>query len=157
MIHYIIHEYFIFRLYNNNNSYFISKTLETQAFITTGFILFTILTSNPFQKMTPEQSNGLGFNPILQDPALAIHPPILYVGYVGTSIIFSLSLAAIVKKNITKGKDKGKMRLRQMQWKAAEGGNVSMLIWLGKQVLGQSDKQELELIKPIEDINFDGI
>ena len=60
-------------------------------------------------------------------------------------------------ENITKGKEKGKIRLRQMQWKAAEGGNVSMLIWLGKQVLGQSDKQELELVRPIEDIKFDGI
>ena len=67
----------------------------------------------------------------------------------------------LIKKSysqfITKGKDKGKIRLRQMQWKAAEGGNVSMLIWLGKQVLGQSDKQELELIKPIDDIVFDGL
>ena len=67
----------------------------------------------------------------------------------------------LIKKSysqfITKGKDKGKIRLRQMQWKAAEGGNVSMLIWLGKQVLGQSDKQELELIKRIDDIKFDGI
>ena len=44
---------------------------------------------------------------------------------------------------LTKGRDKGKIRLRQMQWKAAEGGNVSMLIWLGKQVLGQSEQPTL--------------
>jgi len=87
--------YFIFKLYNKKNSIFISKTLETQAFITTGFILFTILTSNPFERMIPTQANGLGFNPILQDPALAIHPPLLYVGYVGFSAAFSMSIATL--------------------------------------------------------------
>jgi hypothetical protein len=58
---------------------------------------------------------------------------------------------------ITKGKDKGKIRLRQWQLKAAEKGNVSMLIWLGKQILGQQDKSEIELIKPIDDIEFNGL
>tara|TARA_Y100000310_G_C20448854_1_gene699727 strand:+ start:275 stop:586 length:312 start_codon:yes stop_codon:yes gene_type:complete len=58
---------------------------------------------------------------------------------------------------ITKGKDKGKIRLRQWQLKAAEQGNVAMLIWLGKQMLNQTDKQEVELIKPIDEINFNGL
>ena len=58
---------------------------------------------------------------------------------------------------ITKGRDKGKIRLRQLQYKAAERGNTSMLIWLGKQILGQTDKQEIEMIKPIDDIEFDGL
>ena len=58
---------------------------------------------------------------------------------------------------LTKGREKGKIRLRQMQWKSAERGNVSMLIWLGKQVLGQTDKQEITEVKPIDDIIFDGI
>ena len=58
---------------------------------------------------------------------------------------------------ITKGRDKGKIRLRQLQYKAAERGNTSMLIWLGKQLLGQTDKQEIEMIKPIDDIEFDGL
>ncbi len=57
--------------------------------------------------------------------------------------------------NITKGRASGKIRLRQLQLEAAERGNVSMLIWLGKQVLGQSDKQEISMNKPIDDINFD--
>ena len=80
-----IFNYFIFKLYNNKNTIFISKTLEVQSFITTGFIIFTIFTSNPFERIFPVPENGLGFNPILQDPALAIHPPLLYVGYVGFS------------------------------------------------------------------------
>ncbi len=55
---------------------------------------------------------------------------------------------------LTKGRDKGKMRLRQLQWKAAESGNVTMLIFLGKQILGQTDKTEVEFTKPIEEISF---
>jgi len=90
-----IFNYFIFKLYNEKNSSFISKALETQAFITVGFILFTILTSNPFERLFPIQDNGLGFNPILQDPALAIHPPLLYIGYVGFSAVFSISIATL--------------------------------------------------------------
>ena len=97
-----IFNYFIFKLYNKKNSAFISKTLETQAFITTGFILFTILTSNPFERMIPAPENGLGFNPILQDPALAIHPPLLYIGYVGFSAAFSISVATLSLENSEK-------------------------------------------------------
>jgi cytochrome c-type biogenesis protein CcmF len=87
--------YFIYKLYNNKNSTFIFKTLEIQSLVTTGFILFTIFTSNPFKKMVSFEENGLGFNPILQDPALAIHPPLLYIGYVGFSAAFSMSVAAL--------------------------------------------------------------
>ena len=94
-----IFNYFIFKLYNKNNSIFIAKTLEIQALITAGFILFTVLTSSPFQRMIPAQDNGLGFNPILQDPALAIHPPLLYIGYVGFSAAFSISVATLTLNN----------------------------------------------------------
>jgi len=94
-----IFNYFIFKLYNQTNSRFISKTLETQAFIIIGFLLFTLFTSNPFERILPAQPNGLGFNPILQDPALAIHPPLLYIGYVGFSAAFSLSIATLTLRN----------------------------------------------------------
>ena len=87
--------YFISRLYNKNNHKFISYALETQSIIIFGFLLFTVLTSNPFYKMNTVELNGLGFNPILQDPSLAIHPPLLYVGYVGLSAVFSLGIAAL--------------------------------------------------------------
>ena len=90
-----IFNYFIFKLYNDNNSNFITKTLQVQGLITAGFLLFTILTSNPFQRTVSEQSNGMGLNPILQDPALAIHPPLLYIGYVGFSAAFSMSVATL--------------------------------------------------------------
>ena len=91
----VIFNYFIFKLLNKKNSNFIFKALETQAIITFGFILFTVFTSNPFERIIPPQPNGLGFNPILQDPALAIHPPLLYIGYVGFSAVFSMSVAAL--------------------------------------------------------------
>ena len=81
-------------------------TLLFQQIIIIGFFIFVIKTSNPFNYIFPVPNEGLGLNPILQDPALAIHPPILYLGYVGSSIIFSSTLAAIplgyVSKNWAK-------------------------------------------------------
>ena len=91
--------YWIYKLYNNNNINFVSKTLQIQAFVITGFSLFILLTSNPFEIMKNVYSDGLGFNPILQDPALAIHPPLLYFGYVGLSAAFSFSIATMHQKN----------------------------------------------------------
>ena len=69
-------------------------TLVFQQIIIVGFFVFLIKTSNPFNLIYPIPTEGLGLNPILQDPALVIHPPILYLGYVGSSIIFSSALAA---------------------------------------------------------------
>ena len=77
-------------------------TLLFQQIIIIGFFVFLIKTSNPFNYIFPVPDEGLGLNPILQDPALAIHPPILYLGYVGTSIIFSSTLAAASLNYITK-------------------------------------------------------
>ena len=77
-------------------------TLLFQQIIIIGFFIFIIKTSNPFTYIFPIPNEGLGLNPILQDPALAIHPPILYLGYVGSSIIFSSTLAATLLNNITK-------------------------------------------------------
>ncbi len=76
-------------------------TLGFQQVIIIGFFLFLIQTSNPFNYIFPVPDEGLGLNPILQDPALAIHPPILYLGYVGSSIIFSSALAATTLKMVS--------------------------------------------------------
>ena len=76
-------------------------TLVFQQVIIIGFFLFLILTSNPFNYLFPAPNEGLGLNPIFQDPALAIHPPILYLGYVGSSIIFSSALAATSLKMVS--------------------------------------------------------
>mgnify|MGYP001481913220 FL=1 len=71
-------------------------TIFFQQIIILGFYIFIIFTSNPFGVLYPVPVQGLGLNPILQDPLLAIHPPVLYLGYVGSSIIFSSSLATLV-------------------------------------------------------------
>merc|ERR1711966_537937 len=78
-------------------------TLVFQQIIIIGFFVFLIKTSNPFNFLFPTPEEGLGLNPILQDPALAIHPPILYLGYVGSSIIFSSALAATYLNLVSKG------------------------------------------------------
>ena len=77
-------------------------TLLFQQVIIIGFFIFIIKTSNPFNYIFPVPTEGLGLNPILQDPALAIHPPILYLGYVGSSVIFSATLAATSLNYISK-------------------------------------------------------
>ncbi len=77
-------------------------TVLFQQIIIIGFFIFLIDSSNPFNHTFPPPSEGLGLNPILQDPALAIHPPILYLGYVGSSIIFSSVLAATCLNYISK-------------------------------------------------------
>ena len=65
----------------------------------------------------------------------------------------------LIKKSyssfLTKGRDKGKIRLRKLQWNAAEKGSTPMLIWLGKQLLDQTDKQEVTEVKPISEVLFD--
>ena len=67
-----------------------------------GFFIFLLDSSNPFNYIFPVPKEGLGLNPILQDPALAIHPPVLYLGYVGSSIIFSSVLAATSLNYVSK-------------------------------------------------------
>jgi len=77
-------------------------TVLFQQIIIIGFFVFLLGSSSPFNYLFPTPKEGLGLNPILQDPALAIHPPILYLGYVGSSIIFSSVLSATVLKYISK-------------------------------------------------------
>ena len=71
-------------------------TLIIQNFLILGFLFFILFNSNPFSIITPVPKEGLGLNPILQDPALAIHPPLLYIGFVGSSIYFSSAIASMI-------------------------------------------------------------
>ena len=73
-----------------------AAVLSTQAWLGSAFILFILLTSNPFARVSPAPLEGRDLNPILQDPGLAIHPPLLYVGYVGFSIVFSFAAGALI-------------------------------------------------------------
>jgi cytochrome c-type biogenesis protein CcmF len=73
-----------------------SAALGIQGLLASAFILFILFTSNPFLRLDPAPFEGAGLNPLLQDPGLAIHPPMLYVGYVGLSASFSYAAAALI-------------------------------------------------------------
>jgi cytochrome c-type biogenesis protein CcmF len=73
-----------------------AATLGVQGWVTAAFLLFMLATSNPFLRVSPAPMEGNDLNPILQDVGLAIHPPLLYIGYVGFSIVFSFAIAALL-------------------------------------------------------------
>ena len=77
-----------------------ARALAVQAAIAIGFHLFILLTSNPFARLDPAPADGQGLNPLLQDPGLALHPPFLYLGYVGFSMAYSFALAALIEGKV---------------------------------------------------------
>ena len=76
------------------------RTLAVQALTSAGFLAFCLFTSNPFARLDPPPVDGRGLNPILQDPGLALHPPTLYLGYVGLSMAFSFAVAGLIEGRI---------------------------------------------------------
>ncbi len=76
---------------------FASRVMGVLGFVSFGFLLFTVATSNPFERIFPVPADGRDLNPVLQDPALAIHPPMLYMGYVGFSVAFAFACAAMLE------------------------------------------------------------
>ncbi|MCG8027978.1 MAG: heme lyase CcmF/NrfE family subunit [Candidatus Thiodiazotropha taylori] len=74
----------------------VSRVLAVMGMVSIGFMLFMLLTSNPFDRTFPVPSEGGELNPMLQDPGLAIHPPMLYMGYVGFSVAFAFAIAALL-------------------------------------------------------------
>jgi len=88
---------FLFLLYSKNHSKnYRIYSLIVQNILILGFLFFLLFNSNPFSVILPTPKEGLGLNPILQDPALAIHPPLLYIGFVGSSIYFSAAIASLL-------------------------------------------------------------
>ena len=75
-------------------------TLAVQGMVTVAFLAFALLTSNPFRRLVPAPAEGRDLNPILQDLGLAVHPPLLYVGYVGFSITYAFAIAALIDGRI---------------------------------------------------------
>ncbi len=80
-----------------------AATLAVQGWIASAFLLFILLTSDPFARVLPAPLEGQDLNPLLQDPGLAIHPPLLYLGYVGFSIVFSFAAAALIGGRVDAG------------------------------------------------------
>ena len=75
-------------------------TIGAQGLIALGFYAFLLFSSNPFERLSPAPAEGNGFNPLLQDPGLAFHPPTLYVGYVGLSVAFSFAVGALTARDV---------------------------------------------------------
>jgi cytochrome c-type biogenesis protein CcmF len=74
----------------------VARVLSVMAVISTGFLLFMLLTSNPFQRLLPVPADGRDLNPLLQDPAMVAHPPMLYMGYVGMCVAFAFAISALI-------------------------------------------------------------
>jgi len=84
-----------------------ARVLGVLGIVSIGFQLFILLTSSPFERLVPAAADGRDLNPLLQDPALAIHPPMLYIGYVGFSVAFAFAVAALLE---------GKLDERWARW-----------------------------------------
>ena len=74
----------------------LSLILGVMAVVAIGFYSFLLLTSNPFDRLLPPAMDGRDLNPLLQDPGMVIHPPMLYMGYVGFSVVFAFAIAALI-------------------------------------------------------------
>jgi cytochrome c-type biogenesis protein CcmF len=74
----------------------LARVLGVLGMVSIGFIAFTVFTSNPFDRVVPGPADGRGMNPLLQDPGMILHPPLLYMGYVGTAVVFAFAIAALL-------------------------------------------------------------
>ncbi|MFM9983066.1 MAG: heme lyase CcmF/NrfE family subunit, partial [Burkholderiales bacterium] len=74
----------------------VARVIGVMGLVSTGFLLFMLLTSNPFTRLLPAAEDGRDLNPLLQDPGMVIHPPMLYMGYVGFSVAFAFAIAALL-------------------------------------------------------------
>ena len=81
---------------------FRARTLAVLGWVSAGFLMFVIFTSNPFGRLIPSAADGLDLNPLLQDPGLIIHPPMLYMGYVGFSVAFAFAVAALLGQQVNR-------------------------------------------------------
>ncbi|MDH3337585.1 MAG: heme lyase CcmF/NrfE family subunit [Gammaproteobacteria bacterium] len=79
---------------------FVARVIGVLGLLSVGFLLFALLTSNPFERLAMPPADGADLNPLLQDPGMAIHPPMLYVGYVGFSVAFAFAVAAMLSGNL---------------------------------------------------------
>lgn len=75
---------------------FVARVLGVMAWVSAGFLLFMLLTSNPFERILPAVADGRDLNPLLQDPGMVFHPPMLYMGYVGFSVAYAFAIAALL-------------------------------------------------------------
>jgi cytochrome c-type biogenesis protein CcmF len=105
------------------------ETLWCQHGLLLLFLLFVVFTSNPLARVVVLETGGMGLNPVLQDPALAIHPPILYAGYLGFSIPFSLSMAALYRRRVSLAWAEAMLPWVRIAWSCLTFGMLLGSIW----------------------------
>ena len=117
----------VYNLSTSNDQLLKARTLGVISITSVGFLLFLLLTSNPFETILPvPPENGADINPVLQDPLLAIHPPMLYIGYVGFVIAFGQALAFLFE-----GKPEIKWEKQVRSWSLASWSFLTLGIALG--------------------------
>ena len=112
-----------------------STTLGVQAMISAAFLAFSLFTSNPFERLTSAPIDGTGLNPVLQDVGLAMHPPTLYLGYVGLSLAFSFAIAALINNSVDKNWARYMRPWVQIAWSALTLG-IGLGSWWAYYELG---------------------
>ena len=95
---------------------FSARVIGVLGLLSIGFLLFILLTSNPFERLIPAAADGGDLNPLLQDPGLAIHPPLLYIGYVGFSVAFAFAIAAMLSGELDQKWAKWTRRWTTLAW-----------------------------------------
>ncbi|MBT6829569.1 MAG: cytochrome c biogenesis protein CcsA, partial [Rhodospirillaceae bacterium] len=101
-----------------------ARVLAIQGLIGVGFLVFLLATSNPFLRLDPAPLNGRDLNPLLQDPGLAFHPPLLYFGYVGLSVAFSFAVAALIEGKVDPAWARWVRPWSLLSWSALTAGIV---------------------------------
>jgi len=98
-----------------------ARILGVMGLVSASFLLFILLTSNPFLRLDPVPLDGNDLNPLLQDPAMALHPPMLYIGYVGFSVAFAFAVAAIASMMTLAGRGRRRSEgIRMGLWGGAQ-------------------------------------
>ncbi len=121
---------YLFLLYSKSHSRnFRIYSLIVQNILILGFLFFLLFNSNPFTAISPVPKEGLGLNPILQDPALAIHPPLLYIGFVGSSIYFSAAIGSLLTNYNGKSFAKSIKNWVLISWSFQTLGILTGSIW----------------------------
>ena len=127
-----------------------ARTLSVQACISVGFLSFMIFTSNPFERVFPPPLDGRDLNPLLQDFGLAIHPPLLYIGYVGFSIVFSFAVAALIEGRVDPAWARWVRPWTLAAWTALTGG-IALGSWWAYYELGWGGWWFWD---PVENVSF---
>jgi len=114
----------------------VARVLGVMGLVSTGFLLFILFTSNPFLRVFPGPADGRDLNPLLQDPGMVLHPPMLYMGYVGFSIAFSFAVAALISGRLdaawARCRARGRRRRgRFSRWASRSAADGRITSWVG--------------------------